>query len=101
MDTIGHILIIIGLLFITVGTIGIFRFDNFYARALCSADIDTIGLITILLGIALINGISWFTLKVLVVLVVLLLLNPIVTTSIVNSAYMSGLTLKEVQRKDD
>ncbi len=101
MDTVGYIFIIIGLLFVTLGTVGIFRFDNFYSRALSSADIDTIGLITILVGVAILNGLSWFTLKIFVVLVVLLLLNPIVTSSIVNSAYMSGLTLKEVPQKDD
>ncbi len=97
MDIVGYTLIVIGLVFVSAGLVGIYRFDSFYARVLSSADIDTIGLITVLMGVVCINGLTWFSLKVIVVLAVLLFLNPVVTSAIVNSAYYSGYKLK----KDD
>ncbi len=94
MQIVGYVLIITGLFFIVVGLIGIYRFDNFYARLLSAADIDTIGLITILIGVAFLSGFNSFTLKLILILIVILVINPIVTSSIASSAYFSGYKLK-------
>ncbi len=99
MHIIGYICIGIGLFFVIMGLVGIYRFHNFYARLLSAADIDTVGLITILIGVACLSGINWFTLKVLLILVLLLIVNPIVTSSIAASAFFSGYKLKK--KEDD
>ncbi len=101
MKLIGVLLIVAGVCFIAVGIIGVYRFHNFYARILSAADVDTVGLITILAGVIFIEGISWFSLKVLLILVFLLVLNPIVTSSIVSSAFHSGYKLKSEEDSDD
>ena len=52
MEIAGNVIIIAGILFILFGIIGIFRFNNFYTRMLTGTKIDTVGVITILAGIA-------------------------------------------------
>ncbi len=101
MVIVGYIFISLGLCFILVGLIGIFKNNNFYSRILCAADIDTVGLITILIGVAFVSGFNTFTLKVLVILAVIMLLNPVVTSSIASSAYFSGYKPKQEDKKDD
>ena len=96
---IGRILIVIGLLFMCVGLFGVFRSKNFYERILSAADIDTMGLITILAGVAFISGFNAFTLKTLLILVVLIAINPSVTSKIAASAYFSGYRLKQEDRE--
>ncbi len=93
MQIVGYALIVIGLFFIVVGLIGIYRFDNFYARLLSAADIDTIGLITVLIGAAFLSGFNSFTLKLILILIVILIINPIISSSIASSAYFSGYKL--------
>ncbi len=100
MHSIGYLFIFVGLLFVGVGLVGVFRFQNFYARLLSAADIDTVGLITILIGVAFLSGFSWFTLKVLFIMMVVLIINPIVTSSIAASAYFSGYKLKKDEKDD-
>ncbi len=102
MDIFGFALIFLGIIFIFIGIIGVFRFNNFYARILSAADVDTMGLMTILIGVCFIGGLSWFTLKVILILLLVLIINPIVTSSIVDSAFYSGYKLKEQKEdKDD
>ncbi len=97
MQIIGYTLLAFGTLFTLVGVFGIFRFNNFYARLLSGANIDTVGLITCLLGVSFLSGFTWFTLKVILILVIILIINPIVTSSMAASAYFSGYKVK----KDD
>ncbi len=101
MVILGYIIIGLGLFFVVVGLIGVYKFDNFYARILCAADIDTVGLITILIGVAVVSGINMFTLKVLIILAAVILLNPIVTSSMASSAYLSGYKFKKEDDKND
>ncbi|MDH8677755.1 monovalent cation/H(+) antiporter subunit G [Fusibacter bizertensis] len=90
LDLIGSIVIVIGVIFVSIGVIGIYRFNNFYARALAASKVDTVGFITIILGVILKSGFNFFTLKVIVILIVNMLINPMITHSIVRSAKISG-----------
>ncbi len=101
MMIIGYMLIVLGLIFIFIGLLGIYRFENFYARLLAAADIDTIGLITILLGVIIISGINSFSFKVLLIMGLILVINPIVSSSIASSAFFSGYKIKEKEKDED
>ena len=90
LDLLGTIIIVIGVIFVTIGVIGIYRFNNFYSRALAASKVDTVGFITIIFGVILKSGFSFFTLKVLVILIISMLINPMITHSIVRSAKISG-----------
>lgn len=95
IQTSGYILVALGLIFITFGIIGIYRFKNFYSRILVASKVDTVGFITILTGVILINGFSYFSLKVFFVMVIALMINPLITHSIARSAVNSGYKIKK------
>ncbi len=101
MQIIGYAFIVLGIAFIFIGLLGIYKFKNFYARLLAAADIDTVGLITILLGVIIISGINSFSFKVLLIMVLILVVNPIVSSSIASSAFFSGYKIKEKVKEDD
>jgi len=86
----GDIIIYIGIIFMIFGVIGIFRFKNFYARILVSTKIDTVGVFTIIIGMLVKHGIGIFSLKLLLLLALIFIVNPLVTHVIANSAYSGG-----------
>ena len=90
MTIAGEIIIAVGILFILFGVIGIVRFKNFYARILVTAKIDTVGMITIFIGMAVKHGLSFFSLKVLLLMAILLIVNPLASHMIARAAYSSG-----------
>ncbi|MCL1950043.1 MAG: monovalent cation/H(+) antiporter subunit G [Turicibacter sp.] len=85
-EIIGNILIGISVLFVFVGLIGVFRFHDFYAKVLASSKIDTAATITLILGLAVRGGFSWFTAKALMLLLFCLFINPVNTSKIIQSA---------------
>lgn len=95
IEWIANIIIIIGLIFMVLGVIGIFRFDDYYSRVLVSAKVDTVGFITILIGYLLKYGFSFFSGKILIVLAFFIITNPIGTHAVTRSAYISGYKIKK------
>lgn len=91
---ISNILLAIGLVFMAFGVIGLFRFRDFYPRMLMAAKVDTVGMITLLLGLAIRHGFTFFTAKLALMMVIILILNPLVAHIMVRSAYLSGYELK-------
>ncbi|MCT4542680.1 MAG: monovalent cation/H(+) antiporter subunit G [Vallitalea sp.] len=91
--TIGYIIIGLGLLLMIIGLIGLFKFNNFYSRILISSIIDSASFITIIIGIIFIKGFTFFSLKILLVLLLMMFLNPLATHTIVRGAYTSGFRI--------
>ena len=87
---IGDIIVFAGIVFILFGVIGIIKFKNFYTRLLVTCKIDTVGAITIIIGIAIKHGISFFSLKALLLMLIMLIINPLASHMIARSAYLSG-----------
>ncbi|GAA0354146.1 hypothetical protein GCM10008932_03960 [Alkalibacterium iburiense] len=94
-DWIGNFLIIIGLIFMLLGIIGVYRFKDFYSRILVSAKVDTVGFITILVGIMFRQGFSFFSWKTLIAVAFFIVTNPIGTHAMARSAYLSGYRIKK------
>jgi len=90
MRILGEIIIVIGILFTLFGIIGITKYKNFYTRLLVSTKIDTVGTITIIIGIAIRHGFSFFSLKILLLMIVWMLINPLASHMVARSAYLSG-----------
>ena len=90
LDKISMVIIIIGVVFVSIGVVGIYRFKNFYSRALVASKVDTVGYMTLMIGIMLRSGVNFFSAKVFVILLITMLVNPLITHSIVRSAYISG-----------
>ena len=77
------------------GIIGLFRFKDFFSRILISAKIDTVGAITLIIGLVVRHGFSFFSLKLLLIVILLLILNPLAAHIIARSAYLSDSRLQD------
>jgi multicomponent Na+:H+ antiporter subunit G len=95
LEWIGNIVIVIGLIFMALGVFGIFRFRDFFARILITAKVDTVGFITVMVGLMIKHGFDFFTGKILLVLALYLITNPIATHAITRSAHLSGYRIKK------
>ena len=87
---ISNLLIGLGLVFASIGLIALFRFNNFYPRVLASSKIDTVGTITILIGVVIRHGFSWFSAKALLLMFIIVLINPLVAHILTRYAYVAG-----------
>jgi multicomponent Na+:H+ antiporter subunit G len=90
----GRVLVVVSLLFMAAGIYSVLSFRDFYSRVVITAKVDTVGLITLIFGLMLIQGFGFFTLKLLLILVFELLTNPLSTHSIAHSAYTSGYRIR-------
>ena len=79
-------LLCIGALAMLVGGIGILRMPDLFTRMHAAGITDTLGAVSIILGLALITGWSLLLVKLLLVLVFLLLLTPTTTHSLARAA---------------
>jgi len=92
---ISNIVIGVGLAFMALGIVGIYKFKDFYPSMLIASKIDTVGMLTIIVGIAIRHGISFFTGKLLLIAVIILCMNPLVAHVLTRSAHAAGHKLKE------
>jgi len=81
-ELIGNIIIGIGVLFVFIGMYGFFKFKDFKSKLLVAATIDTMALLTVLIGAMIRSGITWFTFKVILILAITMVLTPVVTSKI-------------------
>lgn len=89
-EIIANIIIIAGIIFMGFGVIGIFRFDNFYTRLLATSKTDTVGALTLIIGVAIRHGFSFFTAKIIILGIIMLVFNPLVAHILARSAYLSS-----------
>ena len=91
MSLVGIGFILVGLFFVLVAAIGVVRLPDVFTRAHAVGLTDSVGAFFLLLGLALYQGFSTNMVKILVVLVLLYLLNPVITHATVRAALRSGL----------
>ena len=101
IDIIGHVVIIAGIIFMAIGAFGLFRFNDFYPRLLIASKIDTVGLLTLLLGICIRHGFSFFSAKIMFIVIIILILNPMVAHVVASSAFEAGYQLEGTLIDDD
>ena len=101
METLGNVIIIAGIILMFFGVVGLFKFQNFYPRILVTAKIDTVGTITLIIGLIIKHGLSFFSLKLLLLLGIMLILNPLAAHMVARSAYLSGYKLEDRKTMDD
>jgi len=101
LETLSNIIIIAGIILMSFGVIGIFKFKNFYPRILVTAKIDTVGVLTLMIGLIVKHNVSFFSLKLLMLLGIMLILNPLAAHMIARSAYLSGYKIEDSRTRDD
>ena len=91
MAVLAAILILSGVFFLTVSSIGLIRLPDFYTRTHAVGKAETLGTILVLAGLAVYNGFEISTLKILVILVFVMIASPTATHAILRAALRSGL----------
>ncbi|RMH07832.1 MAG: monovalent cation/H(+) antiporter subunit G [Nitrospirae bacterium] len=80
-----------GFFFMSVAAIGMIRLPDVFTRAHAVGLTDTLGAFFLLGGLALYEGLSAKTLRILIVLLLLYLLNPVIAHATIRAAYRAGL----------
>lgn len=89
MNTIGHALLIIGGLFYALGGLGLVRMPDVYNRAQAGTKATTLGTFSVLIGAAFFMPI--WSAKLLLILVFVAVTNPVGSSTIIRSAYKTGV----------
>ena len=91
----SNIVIGIGLLFMLIGIVGMYRYKDFYPSILIASKIDTVGMITVIFGVILRHGFTFFSGKLVLIVIIILSLNPLVAHVLTRSAYAAGHQIKD------
>lgn len=84
-------MILIGLFFLFVAAVGVLRLPDVFTRSHAVSLTDSLGALFLLGGLAIYQGLTANSVKIVVVLVLLYLLNPVIAHATVRSARRSGL----------
>ena len=99
---IAMVLIVAGVFFLTVSSLGLLRLPDFYARTHAVGKSETLGSILVLSGLAVYNGWELSTVKIVFILLFVLIANPTATHAIARAALRTGLqpwTLQQGTKK--
>jgi len=91
MEILSIIFIVVGLFFLIVAAIGVIRLPDVFSRSHAVSLTDSLGAFLMLIGIALHEGPGKNMLKILVVLALLYILNPVIAHATIRAALRSGL----------
>jgi multicomponent Na+:H+ antiporter subunit G len=80
-----------GVFFLLVGSIGLIRLPDFYTRIHAAAKSDTLGLGLAITGLAIHQGLTITTGKLLVVVAFVAITNPVGIHALARAAHISGL----------
>ena len=84
-------LMIVGLLFLIVAAVGMVRLPDVYTRSHAVAVTDSLGAAFLLVGLAVQQGFSPNAVRILVVLSLLYILNPVIAHATIRAARRSGV----------
>ena len=90
-DALAVVLCCIGAFFFIVGTLGIMRFPDFYARTHAATKCDTVGAGSILLALAVLRGFTPDMPKLILLAALIMLSSPTAAHALARAAYRTGL----------
>lgn len=99
MTEIAIALIVIGLVFLVIGSIGMLRLPDVFSRAHALSLTDTLGAGFVLVGLAFYEGFTINFLRILIVLLLVFLMNPVISHATLRAAYRSGLRPSQEEEK--
>lgn len=86
-------LLLAGMFFLLVSTVGLARLPDFYARTHAAGKSETMGAVLLLGGVILFEGWTWASLKVLLILLFVALTSPTGIHALCRAAARSGLEI--------
>jgi multicomponent Na+:H+ antiporter subunit G len=91
------VLVLLGLFFLMMATLGILRFPDFFTRMHAAGKCDTLGSLLVLLGLAFINGFDSHhlqsSLKIVFIAVFIFLTSPTATHAIARAAFKNKMPM--------
>ena len=89
-EVIAALLMGLGLIFLIGSMIGMLRLPDFYSRVHASGNSETLGTMLVFLGLAVYNGVSITSAKLLIILMFIFVGNPIGSHILTKTAYKTG-----------
>lgn len=89
----GDILILIGSLFLLLGSLGIFRMPDVYNRLQAGTKATTLGAMSLILGVGFLH--EGFLLKSIALVIFIVLTNPISSSTIARASHKAGVPLTD------
>jgi multicomponent Na+:H+ antiporter subunit G len=90
-DLLSIPLISAGVFFLLVGSIGLIRLPDFYSRSHATGKADTLGILLILSGFIMFEGLTLNSAKMLIILTFVALTNPTATHALARAAFFFGV----------
>lgn len=100
MSVAGTAMMAVGLVFIALAALGLLRLPDFYTRMHAVSKMDTLGVALVLAGLALHDGATIVSLKLVLILVFISMANPVSAHVLTRSALQSGLAPWKRRRAD-
>jgi multicomponent Na+:H+ antiporter subunit G len=85
------ILIVAGIFFMFVGSLGVIILPDFYSRTHAVSKSDTLGIMLVILGLIVFEGFTTNSVKLTMIVVFVMLSNPIGTHALARAAYIRGI----------
>lgn len=89
MNILYYVLIISGGIFYAAGGLGLLRMPSIYTRAQAGTKATTLGTMLTLVGVGVLHP-EWLP-KILLIIVFIVLTNPVGSSTLIRSAYRSGV----------
>ena len=83
--------VVAGIFFLLIGSIGTIRLPDFYSRTHATSKSDTLGMMLIIIGLIIYEGMNINSGKLFLILLFILLANPIGAHALARAAIHSGL----------
>jgi multicomponent Na+:H+ antiporter subunit G len=96
METIGYIFIVIGAFLLITGSIGILRFPNFFSRLHPAGITDSLGAPLTLFGVILIKGLTLFSAKVSLLILLIYITSPTACHALARAAHSQKQAKKKI-----
>jgi len=93
IEIIAYILLGIGAFCALTGSMGIVRFPDVYNRIHANTVVVVGGVIVTLIGVSVLEGLSLYTLKALIIALFIFITNPVGSHAIARAAHKSGVKL--------
>lgn len=90
MSALAAAMIVLGLFFMSAAAIGMVRLPDVFTRSHALALTDSLGALFVLGGLAVHQGLTSNAVRILIVLGLLYLLNPVITHATVRAAWRAG-----------
>jgi multicomponent Na+:H+ antiporter subunit G len=85
------IIISFGAFFLLIGSVGLIRLPDFYARAHAVGKSDTLGIMLVITGLIIFEGFTINSAKLLIMIIFVGLTNPTATNALTRAAYLFRL----------